>query len=151
MSVPSRYYTQHVAVEAPRIDASAFQPYWKIVTRLRIDRLLADGAITIIEWRAAISFRDAVKLLAGGNRGYDRARGSGSSGSGVNRYAALRHVQNVRAMLGPLATALVWSCVIDDRSWAAVGVLFRIDPKTARRWTIAALQALAAMRYAEVA
>jgi hypothetical protein len=139
---PSAYYRQHHGVEAPRIDNVAFQPYWRIRTRTRLDRLLADGSISLAAWRAGLRFRAAVDHLSGARRSHaDRVEGGGRSG--VGRLDAIEHLGRVKVALGPIATALVWSCVVDDASWSAVGAWLGIDPKTARRWTIVALQALA--------
>lgn len=140
---PTAFYRQHREFEAPRIDTVTFRPFWSVRDRTRLDRLLADGSIGLLEWRAAIRFRDAVRSLTGEQR-REQAGGAARSRQGsTHRFDAAALVSRVRVGLAPVAAALVWSCVIDDLSWAAVGGQFRIDPKTARRWTIVALQALA--------
>jgi hypothetical protein len=141
---PSAFYTQHVDVEAPRIDAGAFQPYWRIRSHTRLDRLLSERAIGPLEWRAALRFRAAIECLFG-DRCFDRVRGSGGSSGELYRLDAQLFVRKVHLAIGALATALIWSCVIDDDSWSLIGSRLHIDPKTARRWTIAALQALASL------
>lgn len=140
---PTGFYQQHVAVEAPRVDTVTFRPYWSVRDRTRLDRLLADGSISLREWLAAIRFRDAVRFLAGERRGYAGGGAAPLRQVTIFRFDARSLVRRVRADLGPVATALVWSCAIDDHSWAAIGARFHVDPKTARRWTIVALQALA--------
>lgn len=144
MNGPTEFYRQHAAVDAPRIDDGAFQPYWRIRTRTRIDRLLADGAISLTTWRAAMRFRYAVDRLAGADRSYTRDRAPGF-GSNLPRLGAIEFVRHVQVTLGAFATALVWSCIVDDMTWAIVGARLHVDPKTARRWTIVALQALASI------
>jgi hypothetical protein len=57
-SAPSLEFRQHHDVEAPRIDDRHFRPAWWVLTRL--DRLLADRAITSAEWHAAADFRELV-------------------------------------------------------------------------------------------
>jgi hypothetical protein len=140
---PSAYYRQHVLVEQPRIDTVTFRPFWSVRDRTRLDRLMADGSISLREWLAAIRFRDAVRFLAGERRGYTGGGAAQSRPAAIFRFDARALVSRVRVELGAVATALVWSCAVDDLSWAATGARFRIDPKTARRWTVAALQALA--------
>ena len=142
---PTTFYRQHALVEAPRIDTVTFRPYWSVRDRTRLDRLMADGSISLREWLAAIRFRDAVRYLAGERRGYKGGGAAQSRTVTIFRFDARALVQRVRADLGPVATALVWTCAIDDLSWAAIGARFRVDPKTARRWTVAALQALATL------
>ena len=151
LTEPSVYFQQHHVLEAPRIDARVFQPFWRVARpRTRLDRLFADGAISLAVWRSASRFRAAVEHLTGNRRGVDHqsARGSGGGERGLSaimRLSAFAHVRRVQAALGRFATALVWSCVVDNSSWAEVGARLGVDPKTARSWTIAALQALAAM------
>ena len=142
---PSAFYRQHFAtIDAPRIDERAFIPFWRIRTRTRLDRLLDERAISPAAWRAAIQFRDAATYLAGERR-YDRSSGGSRAEPGLYRFHARGLMRRVALTLGPLATALVWSCAVDDLSWAAIGARLRVHPKTARRWTIVALQALASL------
>jgi hypothetical protein len=54
---------QHGPVEPPKIDGTAFKPFWK--ARSRVDRLLADGAINAAEWAAAIDYRATVETAFG--------------------------------------------------------------------------------------
>jgi hypothetical protein len=140
---PNEFYSQHVTAEAPRIDTVTFRPFWSVRERTRLDRLMADGSISLREWLAAIRFRDAVRFLTGERRGYTGGGAAQPRTVTIFRFDAAALVRRVRADLGPVATALAWSCAVDDRSWAAVGARFNIDPKTARRWTVTALQALA--------
>lgn len=145
LAEPSAYYTQHHAVDAPRIDGVAFQPFWRVRMRTRLDRLFADGAISMLEWRAGLRFRAAVDHLSGERRAYDYVRHERGLGVGAGRLNAMEYLGRVKASLGPISTALVWSCVVDDASWAAVGRWLLIDPKTAKRWTVLSLQVLASM------
>jgi hypothetical protein len=140
---PSAFYRQHVLVEQPRIDTLTFRPYWSVRDRTQLDKLMADGSISLREWLAAIRFRDAVRYLAGERRGYEGGGAAQPRTATIFRFDALALVRRVRAGLGPVAAALVWWCAVADESWAAIGARFRIDPKTARAWTIAALHALA--------
>ena len=112
---PTAFYRQHVATEAPRIDTRTFRPFWSVRDRTRLDRLLADGSIGLLEWRAAIRFRDAVQLLAGERKGERRVGGTTRSRpAAVDRLGASQFVRRVRVGLGPVATALVWSCIVDE-------------------------------------
>ena len=45
-------------------------------------------------------------------------------------------------LLGDVIIDLVELCTIEDLSWAALGRRLKVDPKTARAWTITALKAL---------
>lgn len=152
MPGPTRFAEQHAIIEAPQVDEETFRPFWRVVRpRTRLDRLHADGAITDPEWQAARRFRQAVDTMLGlgGDRSYARREGRGDKNGSASVYAVVsRHhaeqfVRRVRAAIGPLGTGLVWSCVVDDAPWSAVGARLQIDAKTARRWTIIALQALA--------
>lgn len=152
MPGPTAFAEQHAIIEAPRVDEDTFRPYWRIVRpQTRLDRLRADGAISEDEWSAGRRFRHAVETLLGTgvDRRYDRegggdnGRSSGIVYSLMHRHEAENFVRRVRAGIGPFAITLVWSCVVDDAPWATVGARLNVDAKTARRWTIVALQALA--------
>lgn len=146
-NTPSAFYLQHHAVDAPQVDELVFRPFWRIAgPRTRLDRLFADGAIGFAEWRSGRRLRAAVEHLTGARNGYDRAPASDRRGqSAILRLDAMAHVRKVTTALGRIATALIWCCAIEDLAWASVGARFRVDPKTARKWTIEALRALAAL------
>lgn len=147
MNGPSAFYAQHFKLDAPRIDERAFRPFWRIKRQCRLDRMLVAGDIDIRMWSAAIRLRDAARQLFGGVPSYGERKPKGFAQDGaLYRMQNRAFVQRVHDQLGPVATALVWSCAIDDSSWAVLGARLRVSPKTAKRWTIAALEALAALQ-----
>lgn len=148
----SRYYQQHVALDAPQVDSSAFRPFWRVTTRL--DRLLNDGAIGYAEWHAGRHFRSLIDTCVigvwpGQTLGKDGGSGSGSLGSKLMdiRLDAIRRVEWVRETLGDRPTSLIASCTVDNRSWAATGRQFGMAPQTAKLWTVRALKGLAMVDY----
>jgi hypothetical protein len=142
---PSIFYTQHLGVEAPRLDGGAFRPYWTV--RTRIDRLRADGAITEREWRAAVAFRSSLMIALRASwppRRLDGGTGCGLPGRVLEvRLDALARLRRVRSTLGTFAAGLIEITLIDNESWADLGRRLGVDPKTARHWTVESLRALA--------
>jgi hypothetical protein len=147
---PSRFYRQHHTVEAPRVDLQVFQPAWRVKSRL--DRLLCDDSVTLQEWRAALAYRASWECALGSAvraielDGTDRVAPSYRSARLERNEAqldALRRLASVRQILGAVAVNLIEACVVADQSWSAIGRRLRIDHKTARTGTIAAIRALA--------
>lgn len=62
-STPSRWVQQRGRVEAPAIDQQHFRPYRRRLSQ--VDRLLRDGAISAVEWRAATHYRDCFEFAFG--------------------------------------------------------------------------------------
>jgi hypothetical protein len=145
---PSAHFRQHHRVEAPRIDAGHFRPSWRVKTRL--DGLLTSGAITPREALASVLYRMhwefafadvwpvavLTERTAAGAWTADKAA--------ISRLDALAQLRELRRRLGDFICDLVESCVVEDCSWAELGRRLRVDPKTARTWTIMALRELAA-------
>jgi hypothetical protein len=145
---PTPELAQHHEIEPPRVDQFAFRQAWRIKTRL--DRLLFDGGITPAEWLAAVRFRmvwhRAFVSLWPSPR-YDVPAGAGAVDPTTGtRLDALAEIRELREYLGDMVCDLLELCVIDDISWAALGRRLKIDPKTARAWTLFALKALAIRR-----
>jgi len=138
---------QAEAIEPPRIDASTFRQGWRIRTRL--DALHVAGLISAGEWQTGHDFRAAC----------DRVRGVGeraapdvyTSGSGrpdgvhsamLSMVATQSRLNAVEAQLGPLFSRLCVWCCVHDVSWAHLGRVVHVDPKTARAYTVMALHRL---------
>jgi hypothetical protein len=148
---PSRYRRQHGArIEPPRVDGTAFKQFWK--ARTRIDRLIADGAISGAEWTAAIAFRNSFETAFGsivrsrlGDLGTGRAppRRAASPAPGERQLAAAARLRDIRHRVGELAYDLLYLCLVEDLAWAEIGRRLQADPKTARAWTVAAVRRLA--------
>jgi hypothetical protein len=143
---PSRYYTQHHAVEPPAIDALAFRPYWR--RRTRLDRLLVNGVITEHEWRAAQHFRGLVEIIRAGDwpaKAFDRgAHVTGGSARGIERqFDALARLVVLRRELGTFAVDVLEAHIVDDESWVVLAARWCVHPKTARAWTVTIVKALA--------
>jgi hypothetical protein len=116
--------------------------------------LLAAGAISAKEWRAADRFRRLYELAHKGElRGgaYDRVyvdQHCGRPGQAEptdGRLAAIEKLVRIRRALGPAVFAIVVEVAVRDTCWAQLArKLGGIDPKTARSRGVAAIAALAA-------
>ena len=143
-SEPSKFYQQHHAVEAPVIDGVAFRPYWRVCTRL--DQLLADRAINTTIWRAGVEFRAIAELVMRDQwkaPNLDRVSGGGMDMTVPKRIDALKRKASVRRDLGNFAVDLLELHLVGDLPWVQLGQHYGVDRRTARGWTISALQGLA--------
>jgi hypothetical protein len=143
---PSRFARQHHQdLEPPRVDAAVFRQGWRIVTRL--DGLLADGAIDLPAWSAAVAFRTAwERATAVPQRGPPlmTMRGSGTpGGASLARLEAVGRLRRVADALGPFHCRLLQGCVVLDLSWSEMARQHHVDRSTIRRWTVRALDRLA--------
>lgn len=143
---PSRFFLQHVALDAPEIDAGSFRPYWRVRTRL--DQLLDDNAITFAQWYSAVTLRAWVLRGVGGSYGgqsFDRADrpASGFDASAVRRIDASGHLDRVSADLGADHCRLLNLFVVWDVNFRDIARVLQVHPTTARKRTIDALRALA--------
>ena len=152
-SAPSAWRRQHGQVEAPDISSVAFRPYFRAYPQL--DRLADRGTITPEQWQAANMFRRLYEkahqdelAAPGWDRIYldpeCRRRGSGEPSQ--QRLTAVERLGKVRSALGELAFALLTMTAVEDACWAEIGRRLKVDPKTARAWAIAAVQALTTAR-----
>jgi DNA-directed RNA polymerase specialized sigma24 family protein len=143
---PSRFARQHREdLEAPRVDATVFRQGWRIVTRL--DGLLADGAISLAAWSAAVVFRQTWELaMTLPQRGPPLMvqRGSGTpGGAALTRLDAVSRLRRMADALGPFHCRLLQAHVVQDLSWSEMARQHHVDRMTVRRWTIRALDRLA--------
>lgn len=147
MNEPSKFYTQHHAVEAPVIDGREFRPFWRVRTRL--DQLLADRAITFSMWRAGVTFRRLAELVLAGQwpakgPGLDGVKiGGGYDITVARRIDAIDRLGWIRLQLGGVAFDLLEAHAVDDVTWVELGKHYGVHAKTVRNWTIAALALLA--------
>jgi hypothetical protein len=151
---PVRYLAQHGAgIEAPRIDGEHFRPAWR--RRSRIDKLLAKGSIGFAEYLAAQRYRSTHEIAFGSilkSRGIPDGAGA-RPGRGTGRATrlapserqvdAVARLDRVAGELGTVAVQLIELVVIADECWSKIAARLRCDPKTARKWTLLSLQALA--------
>jgi len=56
---------------------------------------------------------------------------------------AVTRLRIVDTSIGPLASALIEACVLDDRPWREIARTLDVNHETARDWTISAIKALA--------
>jgi hypothetical protein len=147
---PSVYYRQHHEVAEPRIDNVAFQPGWKVRTRL--DRLLLEKLISFREWQVAVWYRQtyerafaselassAGRLDVPGRAPYYRGRQNPRE----QQLEAIAYLRHVRTALGPTITGLLESCAVSDLSWTAIGRKQHVCARTARRWVVESIKLLA--------
>ena len=145
---PTAEFEQHHEVEAPRVDQYAFRQAWRVRTRL--DRLLLESAISPEEYMAAVRFRITwqrafVNLWPppiDRGMGVQPATYTRADLALARRFEALAQMRELRRLLGDVIIDLVELCTIEDLSWAALGRRLKVDPKTARAWTITALKSL---------
>jgi hypothetical protein len=146
MTEPSPFYRQHVAIEAPVIDNVTFRPFWRI--RTHIDQLLTDKAITLTQWRAYQQFRTLVEIVNAGEwrtQTLERLSSTNDPSIPLTRRAdAARQLTQLRDRLGVRHYQVLLVHVIATAPWHVLARPFRVHPKTMRRWTIIALQRLAA-------
>ena len=143
MTEPSPFFRQHHAIEAPAIDGAEFRPYWRVWTRL--DQLLADRAINATTWRAGVDFRRIAELVLSDQwktPNFEHVGGGGGENSVPRRLDALKRKAHIRAALGSFAVDLLELHLVGDLPWMQLGEHYGVDRRTARSWTIIALEAL---------
>jgi hypothetical protein len=144
------YLAQHGEIEPPVIDGTAYRPFWR--RRTRIEQLFGDGAIRIIDYRAALVYRGLAEAVAGEARAAMRTEPSDASGSRdgsrVRHAGAAQRLMLVRQQIGGFAARLCDQVIIADLPWAELGRRYHVDPKTARAWAITAIAALPPVMFA---
>ena len=153
-SGPPSWRRQHGHVEAPNIDASEFRPFWR--ARSQLDKLVARDLITGMQWQwqAANTFRLIYEKAHQGELGtrdlsegiyIDRnCRRRGSGEPDQQRLVALARLQRVKRELGDVSYRIITWLAVEDFSWAEIGRRLKVDPKTARAWSLIALRSLPA-------
>lgn len=146
------FYRQHHELDAPEVDGQTFRPFWR--RRSRIDTLLADSAIAPIVWRAAVAYRMLAEHSTAVAWGARETMDDGHSRivpltgqSVVDRLAARHRLEWIRRRLGSFGTRMINQVVIEDLPWSELGRRLAVDPKTARSWSITALQLLPAVMF----
>jgi len=153
VSEPTKYFQQHHAVEAPAIGEHSFRPFWRVRTRL--DQLLIDGAISFPVWRAAALFRTLSEIVIADDwpatsMTFSEGGALGFDVSSIRRIDALNRLHAIRNCVGRTVFAMIERHVVEDQSWTQLAGYYGVHPKTVRSWTIAALQALAAIIWGEM-
>jgi hypothetical protein len=151
MTEPSPQLHQHHAIEPPAIDYATFRVFWRIRTRL--DTLLLDGAISFAVWRAGVAFRTAAEIVIRETwrsrmhetRVADVRTPAIAATMSVHRVDAANQLRAIRQALGDFAIDLLEMHLVEDVAWSELGRRCGVHSKTARNWTIAALQGLAAL------
>lgn len=144
---PSPFFRQHHAVEAPLIDNRNFRQAFRVLTKL--DQLLFDGAITKPVWRAGTLFRVTAEIVI--SEDYPNSsmmyneHGGERDHTQNHRLDARKRLRVVRAALSDRDHRLLWQHVVEDLNWSEIARRRNVHPKTVRRWTIAALNRLAAI------
>lgn len=144
-NAPSAARSRHAEeIEPPRVDDRAFRQGWRVRTRL--DTLLASGRIDAAVWQCAVEYRDAWERILASQGGGVGSRVSGATDPHRRFLATIATTSRLRAietMLGRRMATLCYASVVEDRSWASIGAIWRINPETARDWTVGAVRALA--------
>ncbi len=152
VSGPDRFFRQHGEIEAPAINDKEFRPAWRRVSRL--DQLLRDHAISGREWRCAVNFRSVYeKAYRGTLSGQDRnavyvdqhCRQRSQREPTESALDAGGRLMVIRRTLGPCVFALLVPIVVDDNAWTAIAQHFGVYPRTIKRCSVTALQALATL------
>jgi hypothetical protein len=139
---PSAHFRQHHAVDEPRVDAGNFRPAWRVRTRL--DQLLIDRSITPHEWFIAVRFRTMLELVAM-RQGVRAARIEflpPGKPNGTTSAQASRYCREIADRFGAVCSGILIACLVDDLSWAELGRRIRVDPRTAKAWTVVLLKML---------
>jgi hypothetical protein len=149
---PTREFRQHHQVLEPEVSKRHFRTAFRVHSKL--EELYADSRISLAEYRAGMAFRTTLEMLARAGlrtsawNGIARDKHCGVQG-GLTPTEAQRHalarLRVIGNALGPSALELLVAHLVDDASWLALGRMLRIDRRRARRQTIKALKALAAI------
>jgi hypothetical protein len=147
-AAPFAFYRQHRDVEAPEVSRTRFATYWR--TRSSLDRLLKTGAISAYEyWQATIPRpgREGGALRNPGVKLGDDPRwaplppaAARPERAGLGRLAQLRVIEEV---LGETVYSLALAVIGQERSFIAIGKQFGCDARTIKKWSAAAVAALA--------
>jgi hypothetical protein len=148
MTEPSKFFTQHHAVEAPSIDEHSFRTFWKVKHLIRLGELYRSRKITPIAWRAGIEFANVAEIALAEQWPSawldERGDGGGHYDAGIAYYLdADDRRRAIERELGAFAVRLLDAHLVDDLTWAELGRRLRVHPQTAKAWTIDHLNALA--------
>lgn len=147
MIAPSPFFRQHYAVEAPRVDDQMFQQAYRVDPR--INELLFDHAISLNVWHAGVMFRIASEIVIAED--YPSSSMDYSEHVGrrdhtpVLRADARKRLREVKRALGHDDYTLLEQHLVDDLPWRELARRRHVHAKTVKRWTIAALNRLAAI------
>lgn len=151
-NAPRKWPRQHGPIEAPRVDATECRSYWRATPQ--VDRQVRAEAISWSIWICADRLRVAYALA---HRRELRQRGLGtasfSSISIATRGLPVPQAANCRRLrcwhgsnVAPARMRCPRVCVaVVDCSWCELARRSNVLPKTVRGWTLAALEALAAL------
>jgi hypothetical protein len=143
---PSPEYRRHFHVDEPEINATRFQPAWRVKTHLAA--LAERGHIGRAELEAGLAWRRWCETL-GRQRTQSWVMRVDGSRDGVdmteNELAAATRLRAAAQALGPDRAALLCALILDDCRWPVICAVAGVkDPKTAKDRCAEALAALAA-------
>lgn len=142
---PTASYRQHHNVEAPQVDATAFRQGWRVCSRL--DSLLEAGRIDREAWDAAHAWRGWAETTAPYRAQLWDVRvqvsATPNDAGMLARVSAATKLRKATEALGELRTRVLAAVVVRDLPWTELGRLLRLSDKTAKDWTVEALEALA--------
>jgi hypothetical protein len=142
---PTPQFRQHHTVETPQVDANAFRQAWRVQTRL--DGLLESGRIDREQFEAAQAWRRWAETVTPFRaQSWDVRVDASLMANDAGMLFRVKAASSLRAAadaLGELRIRLLEACVLRDRSWREIGDRLRVDAKTAIRYTVEAITALA--------
>lgn len=146
MTEPSPFYRQHVALDAPVVDATANRPWWSV--RNHIGQLLAEKAITKAQAHAFAIFQILVEIAHPGSfrtQSFERRDTAGDPTIIMaRRIEAASKLVTVREHIGADSYKVLLAHALSNAKWRVLAQAFGVHPRTLRRQTIKALQRLAA-------
>jgi hypothetical protein len=142
---PTPQFAHHHEVIAPQVDHVHFRQNWK--TQTKLDSLLEAGRINREAWDCAQLWRRWAEVVAPFRaQSWDvrvDASAVANDTSMLLRVNAAAKLRATAEALGELRIRLLEACVLRDRSWRELGQLLRVSDKTAMRFVVEALKALA--------
>ncbi len=144
-NAPTPEYRQHHNVEAPRIDGQAFQPAWRIRTRVAV--LAERGAIGRSELEAASRWQRWVEVVSrvavqSWERPVDCSHRP-DDGVGDPKLLAADNLKAAATALGQQRSYLLMWSVVGDEAWSQIARRLGVSDKTVVLRVIEALAALA--------
>lgn len=146
MPEPSPFYRQHVALDEPVVDGNAFRTWRRV--RTHIDDLHDAKLVTDPQWRAFTLFAILVEIAHPGSYRTQSFERSDTAGDPIvamaRRIEAASKLNGIGERIGKQHFEVLLAHALTNAKWRILAKAFRVHHSTMRRWTITALQRLAA-------